>query len=235
MSYFNTVEKIFVISREQDKDRRSFVLEQLKNVGIGIPQIHWFNAVDGYKTDDEEFKKENINIGHKGSNGCALSHKNVWKYIVENKIKNAMVFEDDVIFHEYFPALYFQYYDKTPSNYGIIFMGYCSFDGEQNINAIYEYFPLCLHSYIIKYEMCEWLLTNFSNCDKNVDLYVKELYDTKLKRPLQDNLISYSWWNGALISPKQKVTELGVYFRGLVYQEHDFKKFKFNHSMFTSL
>ena len=239
MSYHNTVNKIFIISRKKDEARRNFVVEQLHSVGIGLPQIEWVDAIDGYETSPDEFKKEKIDTGHNGSNGCALSHKSVWKYIVDNNIDNAMVFEDDVVFHEYFPPLYFQYYEKTPSNYGIIFMGYCSFDGEEGVNAVYEFFPLCLHAYIIKKEMCHWLLNNFGICNKNIDLYIKELYDTKIKNELliqgkieeATNLISYVWWNGGLISPKQKETELKVYFRGLVYQHHDFSFI--NHSMYN--
>jgi len=213
------IDKILVLSRKKDTERRKYAEKQLHSVNI--KDFEWFDAIDGYQTSDQIFINENIYNTDRGSMGCSLSHKRIFKYIIDNKLENVMVFEDDIIFHENFNILYNNFIEKTPTDYGIIFMGYCSLHLKSEENVIVNYFPYCTHSYIINNRMAKWFLENWKLCDTNIDVFLKKIY-TEEKCPYK----SYAWWNGGAKSIKQKLTRLGVYFSGIVFQNHDI-----NHSM----
>jgi GR25 family glycosyltransferase involved in LPS biosynthesis len=90
--------------------------------------FEWFDAVDGHSLPIEEFVKEGIEMKCRGSCGCALSHKRLWKKIVDEDIDRAIVFEDDVIFHEKFRKLMPFFWKQTPrimlwSFWGIVIIG----------------------------------------------------------------------------------------------------------------
>jgi GR25 family glycosyltransferase involved in LPS biosynthesis len=65
---------------------------------------HWNELPE----NDLRFKKmvsyHNINPNeHKAKVGCLVSHTNLWRYIVCNKMKNVLILEDDAVEVGYFP------------------------------------------------------------------------------------------------------------------------------------
>ena len=212
---------VFVISCKGDNNRRKVTEKRLNNVDI---KFQWFDAIDGRKTDEEEFASENIfindetnvNIRHLGDSGCAMSHKRIWRKIVDENIYRAIVLEDDVVFHEYFEQLIPSYWQHTPKENSMIFLGYCCYWGQMGQQNIVESFPLTTHAYYITKHVAQWFLNNFGKCTEHIDIHMQKLYNTKVR-----DWKCYLWWEGKYRSPYHEQTKLGVCFNGLILQDHE--------------
>jgi len=83
-------------------------------VGVNFTLIP---AVDGKQLTDEKLVEMNIQTLSgfrdpyhkrpitKGEIGCFMSHYNIWRTVVENKLKMVAVFEDDLRFSRYFHSM----------------------------------------------------------------------------------------------------------------------------------
>ena len=85
--------KIFVINMEGATDRWSHYKDKEYKRWLGTHHKE-------LRDDDPRFKKmisyHNINpIEHKSKVGCMVSHLNIWKYIVMNKLEDILILEDD--------------------------------------------------------------------------------------------------------------------------------------------
>ena len=131
--------KIFYINldRRQDRDEnmKNIINKlNLQNKTVRIP------AVDGKKLDLDNIptniitkegindaKNKNLRVGvplTSGAIGCALSHRNVWKKIVDENIDSALILEDDVRIDPDFHKKMDYYKKYCPNSYDVIFLGY---------------------------------------------------------------------------------------------------------------
>ncbi|MGO1376449.1 glycosyltransferase family 25 protein [Psychrobacter sp. FME13] len=93
--------KVYVVNMDNRPDRWKHIVSQLTALGIEYTRV---SAVDGKSLNVEEqklFDKRRFVLEQKkpsvlGEIGCAMSHRNIWKDIVRNEIKYALVLEDDV-------------------------------------------------------------------------------------------------------------------------------------------
>lgn len=101
---FNYFDKSFVISAKDNIERRKYMRDILSNLDINY---EFFDAVIGNnlsekeidKVYDEEKAKKHKTIKRslrKSEIGCALSHLNIYKQIIEQDLNNALIFEDDI-------------------------------------------------------------------------------------------------------------------------------------------
>lgn len=212
----------FVISCEGDSERRSFTEKKLNEQKINFT---FFDASDGYKISKEEFAKQGIFINHAGARGVALSHLRLWQKVVDENLEYAVIYEDDVIFHEHFNYFSEKLWQNSPKN-SIIFMGYCCahLTNEKNERCmevkVAEAFPMALHGYIISNKVAKWFLENIGEMRENIDIVMqKRYYESKGKRDWK----SYIWWNGIFTDERQQSKKFLVYFNGFCYQEHELK------------
>jgi GR25 family glycosyltransferase involved in LPS biosynthesis len=69
--------------------------------------------------------------------GCGLSHLWCLKDIIKNKYKNAIIFEDDIIFHKNFEARFFNIIQRQP--YDFLLLGACDFHFKEiNLKLIFK-------------------------------------------------------------------------------------------------
>lgn len=100
---------VWLINLKRDADRLASMDAQLR--ALGLP-YQLFEAVDGKARADELVKRVDVagyerNMGSRvlpGKMGCYASHVAVWELLVESPYRMALVLEDDVVFHEDFPA-----------------------------------------------------------------------------------------------------------------------------------
>lgn len=207
---------IFVISCQFDTERRELTEKRLKEQNLSF---QFFDAYDGHFLPEYIFVNENILLDSAGGRGCALSHKMLWKKMVEEDIDCAVIFEDDVVFSEHFRYFIDRVWQQSPKD-SIQFLGHCCWQIQNTKLGWYEGFPLTTHAYVIHKNVAKWLLENFGTCVENFDIHLQKLYYDKT---LSENRFWYSYvlWNGAFKSPLQGPTKWNVYFSGLVYQDHD--------------
>lgn len=100
--------KLFIINLPDSKNRRENMRTVLKNT-----QLDWdfFEAFDGRNITDKQkntvydASKAKNNVGREmsgGEIGCAISHRNVYKYMIDNNIPEAVILEDDVVLSDSF-------------------------------------------------------------------------------------------------------------------------------------
>lgn len=97
--------EMWCINLERRKDRK----EKMESANIGLP-INFYKAVDGKDlklTDELDNLFRNNNHGYrKAVIGCALSHINLWKQLLESDQESYLIIEDDVEFADNFKEKY---------------------------------------------------------------------------------------------------------------------------------
>lgn len=240
MNWQNILNKpAFVIhSSKLSPGRKNFFIENITNAGYTNMQI--VEAVNGH--DDEELntmtQKFNIffaNFLSKGQRGCLLSHIKLYKHIIDNKIDVCTIFEDDVYFHSDWTRLSPMFYENTPKNYDVIFIGNQS-DGNPNIlPRIHQRACFCTHAYIITLNGAKKLLRyvlnlnhkNYNNIGlTTIDILIKFLQHNILRGNINKNNFIWYCWNGTRNECKNKnISDTSVYTirnMGLVYQSSSF-------------
>jgi len=203
----------FVISLP-NSNRRELCKSRLDEQGI---EFEWFDGINVDDTPQSVFDDEKITLTHKSSKGCALAHKRLWQYIVNNNIKQAIIYEDDIVFHPRFNDVGINFFWKyTPKVNSMIFMGYCCFWAKMGERHILSGFPLATHAYYLTCDVAKWFLDNFDICDQNIDIHMRKLYNT-----VHHDWKSYVWWEGDDRVEGNKQTKLGVCFNGLIFQDHE--------------
>jgi glycosyl transferase, family 25 len=129
-SYFD---KIFVVSIERAKDRHAQVRQQLEGLsfefffGTDKQAMDWEKIKTSTAVYDDVKAKKNNRVG-KGMNAgevaCALSHRNLYKHIVEKGYHRVLIFEDDVLplseNLSQLPAII----EELPHEWDLIYLGY---------------------------------------------------------------------------------------------------------------
>lgn len=94
--------KVFVVNLEKAESRRQYISDHLSKMGIPFVIT---KAVNGYELSEEELNKEysaqktfdlhGRYLG-KGEVGCSLSHRNIYREIIADELKESIILEDDV-------------------------------------------------------------------------------------------------------------------------------------------
>jgi len=152
-SYIN---KTYVINLDKDKNRFNLISTQLKEAQIDFTR---FPAINGAKLDVNKLIKDGTVVMENGSFfnhntegrnslhgsiGCALSHINLWKHILnenENENENILILEDDCIIPETFSQDLNTRIKEVPKNWDIIFCGGSRLNIKKVPNTKYIYTP----------------------------------------------------------------------------------------------
>jgi GR25 family glycosyltransferase involved in LPS biosynthesis len=228
---------------KKNPNRYNFFYNNIKNAGY--KNINIFEGVNGSNISEvsqvlELFGNPKINNKMSGGQlGCLLSHLKLYKYIIDNKIDIANVFEDDVIFHPEWNKLSQEYYNDTPKDFDILFIG----------NQIYNHTSqkinkepcFCTHAYIITLDGAKKIYDMLLNYQLNIELnefplnisydgiFVIDIFFYQIQKNINEKKINpiYKWycWNGLyyecehnklpLKGEKEKNS-------GLVFQSSDF-------------
>lgn len=117
----NYTEKIYVINLQQNIIRKNYILTIMKKYGISFQLVIVKKIKEKYYNYYCNYNN-NISIGELG---CGLSHLWCLKDIIQNKYKNAIIFEDDIIFHKNFEAKFWNIIEKQ--KYDFLLLGACDF------------------------------------------------------------------------------------------------------------
>lgn len=92
---------IFLINLESRPDRLAYVSTQLNTLDLPFVRIQAIVGKDLTQTEQLLFDKERFIIEYKkpvtlGEIGCAMSHRLIWQYMLDNDIEYALILEDDI-------------------------------------------------------------------------------------------------------------------------------------------
>lgn len=118
------MDKIFIINLDKDNERLNDVYKQLNK--YNIKNYERYPAIDGSKLNNNELNNYTTNIGRLIASdsmiGCGISHINLWKKIVKEKINKCLILEDDFIFIDNFLNKFNNIINKAPIEYDILFL-----------------------------------------------------------------------------------------------------------------
>ena len=120
---------IFIINLEHEKEKKETMQKQLEKFGL---DHEFIGAVNGYELDDYEInkkysQKKSIEVFKRelsrGEIGCALSHLQIYKKMLNENIEKAIILEDDVTLCDEFPNIIVNL-DSILVSYECILLGY---------------------------------------------------------------------------------------------------------------
>lgn len=129
----------------------------------------------------------------------AFKHIQIYKRIVENNIKNALILEDDVILINNFVKNFNFYLENNPKDWNIIFIGSgCDLripleKRQKNVTAYLKDHPAgkCTDSYIINLETAKNILNSINKITLPIDFELNYL--------MWMNKCKVFWWEPALV------------------------------------
>jgi GR25 family glycosyltransferase involved in LPS biosynthesis len=224
----------FIVSIDRCIDRYTFAHENVTKAGF--KNIKRFKGVDAsvdnldeawvrhgsprFNETDKEFVHE-----WKGKQGCMLSHLDLWKGIIENKLDRVTVFEDDVRFHSNWSSLAPQYMKHTPNDYHILYLGS---QIEAPVHTPIAIVPVyCTHAYVITYEGAKHLYNFIMTQPEGVHTIDIMFYNHMWKKMYNPSYNPFVWyvWNGNILPDSYKTNDPSKQKRnqGLVFQDDIFE------------
>jgi GR25 family glycosyltransferase involved in LPS biosynthesis len=138
MAFINRVcDKVFVINLEEQSERLAQFNSTMKVQDIKYER---FNAIKGANILKDERLTDYCNtFCTDGMKGCALSHRSIWEYMIENDLQNVFIFEDDAIIDENFSRDFQHVWNHLPKDYDIVYFG-CLFGCSDNsvTNSVFK-------------------------------------------------------------------------------------------------
>jgi glycosyl transferase family 25 len=120
--------KCFIINLKKDKAKKAFMEKELKDFNPII-----IDAINGKSLNISKINKDLKRKLTHGEVGCAKSHILIYKRIIKENIKKAIIFEDDIILKKDFKDSIFKIISKD-IDFDIILLGHYSNDIRENIN-----------------------------------------------------------------------------------------------------
>jgi GR25 family glycosyltransferase involved in LPS biosynthesis len=250
MNFYNLLNKpAFVIHvNELSPERSDFFTNNIKNAGYTDMRI--FKGVNARNKDELNMTFKNFNNPKihkdlsKGQIGCLFSHLKLYQYIISNNIDICTIFEDDVHFHPDWNIIAPKFYEYTPKNFDIIFIGNqideC-IEKNNTISKINTKACFCTHAYVITLNGAKKMLTYLLNWDYDkalkdgnnealtglfaIDIMIKNIQERMTSGNLKKKIIWYCW-NGTKNTCKYNELPLSnnMNYRntGLVFQSSEF-------------
>lgn len=97
--------KVFIINLKRSVERKKSLQERCEQLGL---EVKFIKAVDGKALTNKEIKRATAPLNYAflpGEIGCALSHQFIYKKMIREKIKAALILEDDVTLPDFLPKL----------------------------------------------------------------------------------------------------------------------------------
>jgi len=111
MTKINTC-PVYVVNLDCAPARMQSMDHQLTNLGVSYLRISAINGVDLSANEIEKVYSSKLNKKHfrynlsLGEIGCYMSHRKIWRKMVEENIDFAIILEDDLIVNENFQQLF---------------------------------------------------------------------------------------------------------------------------------
>lgn len=156
---------IFLISLKRSTDRHELIKKTLDGLDYSI---YW--AVDGNDIDINDLHEKGLYHRHlskllrkrqgyppvdmkKPQLGCALSHVNVYKKVLENKYERALIFEDDIIINLNAVDSTIQALQELPQDWELLRFGYFGANSDPSLLLKFQKWSLqTVMNYLNRFE-----------------------------------------------------------------------------------
>lgn len=219
---------IFLVNMDKCKDRLDLSLKRIAEAGF--TRVQRWKAVDAREDNLEEawarhgspkFNPSDTEfVSYPGKQGCMLSHLDIWKHIIEQQIPMAIVFEDDVEFHQAWASLAPAYWKATPKAFDIMYLGS---QMEMQTNANICRVPVfCTHAYMITMDGARRLYSLLLNDPRGVSTIDCMIID-HMNAAMMGFAAPFEWyvWNARMFAdPRASLSrDWAKRNHGLVFQD----------------
>jgi len=222
---------VFLINMEKDVDRKNRSINRI--AAAGYKNIQVVKGVDGRSRDlldawdthgNPKFDPVdgwfNDPVDHPHKQGTLVTHMNIWKKMIDEQIPFATIFEDDVLFHEKWEALAPAYYNATPRDYGICYIGHHCGVGPSHIVRVPVY---TTHAYMLTLEGVTYIYNKMltdPNGVRTIDCLLNYYMQIATREP--STFCNWYAWNAEMFpdTVAKKYPQHAHKDQGLVFQEH---------------
>lgn len=221
---------VFVINLDRRPDRYNQTITRIR--AAGFQNITRYQAVDAAcpqeladawaahgnpMLDDTDLDF----VINNGQQGCLLSHLGVWQLMMTHNIQQAVIFEDDVMFHSEWHELAPKYFQMTPCEFDVLFMGtQLDFGVDTEVARVPTY---CLHAYVLTLHGAKLLYERVTRCPRGVRTIDCMLIEDMRGHVYRGDQLPFRWWvwNGLKHAEPGmlKHRHWGKRNMGLVYQD----------------
>ena len=200
------------------------------NESVYTIQVHWNRLFGGKKPNfnpkDTAFI-DTVNYPHKQE--AAVAHFNAYKYIISNNLEYALIVEDNIVFHKDWKLLAPKYFEVTPPDYFLCYVGHHCGCG---INAHVVRAPtFSMQSIIVTREGAQFLLDKIlyhPEGVRTIDCMINEAMTRALiNQPegtdkISDDFCNWYAWNAEMFPDETavKIFEHAQKDQGLIFQEN---------------
>jgi len=220
------INDIFIVHWKELKERKKYLEEKFYDYNVTWVDFYDRNTIKDeeinkiYKKDESLWNSRVVDLYNdpptyrelRLSEVCnSLSHIYVLKHIIDNNIEYGLVLEDDVILKDDFFSKFNFYFEDTPEDFDIIFLGSAfSIQILDNVGVesdkpsikpesgvfVYEKFrnpkTRCVDAYIFKKSTCEKL--------KSIINEISLPYDFDLAYFIKELDLKVYWWEPGIVS-----------------------------------
>jgi GR25 family glycosyltransferase involved in LPS biosynthesis len=163
----NYFDEVFCINLDKRTDRWEKSQEEFKKAEIEAIR---YSAFDGSKI-------EKFNLLSVGEVGALRSHLGIFKLAFERKLKNVLIFEDDIELSPDFLEQFIANYFKVPDNWDMLYFGGNHVGGITPVNESVAkiYHSYAIHAYAVKCNMFSKIIERLEKEELQVDVYLAEL------------------------------------------------------------
>lgn len=195
-------DNVWFINLDYRKDRFDNTISQFDSIGIKAKRFPAINALSD--SNVKNIMKDPITQISAGEVGCTLSHREIWKYAVNNKVPWTLIFEDDIHIEEGIDQTHFaegmieSLCGKR--NTQIVFFGLC-FGSLKELKQNNKFFKVmvenvqhayCCHAYAVTWRMAKELLDLTLTFEDAVDEFINYIpYDLRTFVYVKDHKSNY--------------------------------------------
>ena len=225
--------QVFIVNLNGEPERLAQTVERV--LEAGFKNLKRAEAINGHRDREKAaalWKVHGIVADQREyephTQGCLLSHLGIWKYIIDAKLPNAIVFEDDVLFHKDWDLLARQYYRGTPEDADMIYMGHHCGNAIEHLH-IARVPAFCTNAYFVTLEGARKLYRMIVEYPYPqgvaIDVMLYQLQRMILDKQTVDSgdLVWYCW-NTAMFPDEEALEKITLDSqhkdKGLVFQEY---------------
>ena len=230
--------KIFVLNLKRSPERRKLIQSQMEKFGL---KFEFIDAVDGNELTKEQLSrvdkfKSSLRLGRKITNnevGCALSHSNTYKKIIDERITDAIILEDDCILTEQFADfIKKKIFKKIDKDFIFLFSSYVFYKSKSKFSkdiTLYEPYinPAGAVAYYINNKMAKQLYNHTKVIEYVADypILLSNLGNVSVIKP---NIITTGEFESTIIRGNKFKSWLWYQIRSKLFIEYIFNKKKYN-------
>jgi hypothetical protein len=231
---------VLIISKSNDCEAYLRTQQRLKDRGftnivhISLPSVNTLNTNWNEIFNNKSYKFDKDDTAFIDTNNFpykqqfAIAHLNAYKYIINNKLDFALIVEDNIVFHKDWDLLAPKYFEVTPTDYYLCYVGHHCGCG---INAHVIRAPtFSMQSIIVTLEGAQYLLDKLLTHPKGIrtiDCMINyEMTQALVNQEpdtdgISDDFCNWYAWNAEMF-PDDKAVKFYQFIdkdKGLIFQE----------------